>query len=209
VACRGVWPWVRDTEIDPQNVIIGEHPHVEADWGNVRIVRVRTQNAPKVLCDGYFEGMCAETGKTVRYDAPRGADHQLLKLTDTQRDVYLSFGGLLHTGRILGSSCYRKVDGLKQHKGKPMTYTGEPIEVFTGAWSTPSAVEFTVVRTAAGEQPDQVAQVVEWLRTLYRHFGDWSTKPAPLHFEGALKEYLPDYDLDEEDEEDEGEDGEE
>jgi RNaseH domain of pPIWI_RE len=121
--------------------------------------------------------------------------------------VYLSFGGLLHTGRIIGSSCYREVDGLKRHKGKPITYTREPIEAFTGAWSTPSAVEFTIVRTAAGERPDQVVQVVEWLRTLYAHFGDWSTKPAPLHFEGALKEYLPDYDLDEE--EDDGEDGEE
>jgi hypothetical protein len=198
VACRGVWPWVRDTEIDSQNVIIGEHPHVEADWGDVRIVRVRTQNAPKVLFDGYFEGTCTETGETVRYDAPKGADAQLFKLADTEADVYLSFGGLLHTGRILGSSCYREVDGLKQHKGKPITYTREPIEVFTRAWSTPNAVEFTVIRKAAAERSDQVAQVVEWLRTLYAHFGDWSTKPAPLRFEGALKEYLPDYDLDEE-----------
>jgi hypothetical protein len=88
-----------------------------------------------------------------------------------------------------------------------MTYTREPIEVFTGAWSTPKAVEFTVIRKAAGERPDQVAQVVEWLRTLYEHFGDWSTKPAPLYFEGALKEYLADYDLDEA--EDDGEDSEE
>jgi hypothetical protein len=47
-----------------------------------------------------------------------------------------------------------------------MTYTREPIEAFTGAWSTPSAVEFTVVRKAAGERSDQVAQVVEWLRTV-------------------------------------------
>jgi hypothetical protein len=77
-----------------------------------------------------------------------------------------------------------------------------------GAWSTPSAVEFTIVRTVPGEKPDQAAQVVEWLRTLYEHIGDWSTKPAPLFFEAALKEYLADYDLDEEDEE-EGEDGEE
>lgn len=66
-----------------------------------------------------------------------------------------------------------------------------------GAWSTPSAVEFTVVRTAAGERPDQLVQVVQWLRTLYAHIGDWTTKPAPLHFEGVLKEYLPDYGLDE------------
>lgn len=207
VACRGVWPWVADTRIDPENVVIGEHLHAEADWGNVRIVRVRTQNAPKVLFDGYFEGTCAETGKTVRYDAPKWAEAQLFKLTDTQADVYLSFGALLRTDLVRGSSCYREVDGLKRHKGKPMIYTREPIEIFTKAWSTPSAVEFTVVRKAAGERSEQVAQVVEWLRTLYAHFGDWSTKPAPLYFENALKEYLADYDLDEE--EDDSEDGEE
>jgi hypothetical protein len=56
VACRDMWPWLADTKIDPQNVVIGQHPHAEADWGNVRIVRVRSQNAPKVLFDGYFEG---------------------------------------------------------------------------------------------------------------------------------------------------------
>jgi hypothetical protein len=105
VACRGVWPWVAGARIDPENFAIGEHPHVEADWGNVRIVRVRTQNAPKVLFDGYLEGTCSETGETVRYDAPKWADAQLFKPTDTQADVYLSFGGLLHTGRIRGSSC--------------------------------------------------------------------------------------------------------
>jgi hypothetical protein len=207
VACRDMWPWVADTSIDPKNIIIGEHPHAEADWGNVRIVRVRTQNAPKVLFDGYFEGTRTETGETMRYDAPKWAEAQLFKLTDTHADVYFSFGGLLRTDRILGSSCYQEVDGLKRHKGKPMTYTREPIKVFTGAWSTPSAVEFAVIRMADGERPEQVVQVVEWLRTLYEHFGDWSTKPAPLYFEGALKEYLADYDLDEE--EDNSEDGEE
>jgi hypothetical protein len=74
-----------------------------------------------------------------------------------------------------------------------------------GAWSTPNAVEFTVVRTAAGERPDQLAQFVDCLRTLYEHIGDWTTKPAPLYFEEALKEYLADFDLDEE--ADEGEEG--
>jgi hypothetical protein len=206
VACREVWPWVADTRLDSENVLIAGHPHAEADWGDVRIVRVRTQNAPKVLFDRYFEGVCAETGDVVRYNAPKWADAQLFKLTDTRANVYLSFGGLLRIGRIQGSSCYQEIDGLKKNDGKPATYTRQPIGVFTGAWSTPSAVEFTVVRTAAGEQPEQIAQVVEWLRTLYAHSGDWSTKPAPLFFERVLKEYLADYDLDEDDEDSEEED---
>jgi RNaseH domain of pPIWI_RE len=27
VACRDMWPWLADTKIDPQNVVIGQHPH--------------------------------------------------------------------------------------------------------------------------------------------------------------------------------------
>jgi hypothetical protein len=203
VSCREVWPWVTDTKLDGENVVIAGHPHAEADWGDVRIVRIRTQNVPKILFDGYFEGVCSGTGEVVNYDAPKWADAQLFKVTDSQANVYLSFGGLLRTTRILGSSCYRQIDGLRRNVGTPTTYRREPIERFTGAWSTPSGVEFTVVRTAQGEQPEQVAQLVEWLRTLYEHVGDWTTKPAPLHFEGALKEYVADYDVDE-DVEDEG-----
>jgi len=211
VACRQVWPWVTDTKLDSENIVVAGHLHAEVDWGNVRIVRVRMQNAPKVLFDRYFRGESAETGEVVRYDAPKWADAQLFKLSDARANVYLSFGSLLRTDRILGSSCYRAIEGLKKRSGRPATYTRTTIEIFTGAWSTPSAVEFTVVRTAPGENPDQVAQLVEWLRTLYEHIGDWTTKPAPLYFEAALKEYLADYDLDEADDEDseDGEDGEE
>jgi len=43
---------------------------------------------------------------------------------------------------------------------------------------------------------------VKWLRQCYAHFGDWTIKPAPLYFERVLKEYLPDYDFEEDDSED-------
>jgi hypothetical protein len=52
---------------------------------------------------------------------------------------------------------------------------------------------------------------MEWLRTVFVHFGDWSTRPAPMHFERALRDHIADYDVDKEDEErsDEGDDDEE
>jgi hypothetical protein len=59
-------------------------------------------------------------------------------------------------------------------------------------------VEFVVVRSD-GEDPDQVASLVEWLRQCYLHIGDWTNNPAPLYFDSQIKKYLADYDLDEED----------
>ncbi len=200
VACRGVWPWVADGSLDPENVLIARHPHAEMDWGQVRIVRVRTQNAPKVLFDRCFMGECAETGESIRYDAPGWAEAKLFKLTDAHANVYLSFGSLIRS-LIRGTSCYREVEGLKQNSGSPRTFSRMTRKPYTGAWSTPDAVELTVVRAAPGESPDDVARFVEWLRTLCQHVGDWTTKPPPLHFEAALKDYLADYDFEEEDEE--------
>ncbi|MGH2487900.1 MAG: RNaseH domain-containing protein, partial [Ktedonobacterales bacterium] len=206
VACHQIWPWVADAKLDPDNIVVAGHLHAEADWGNVRIVRVRMQNAPKVLFDRYYRGECANNGEIVCYDAPKWAEAQLFKLADARADVYFSFGSLLRRGRTLGSSCYRTIEGLKKNSDGHATYLRKAIEIFTGAWSTPNAVEFTVVRTAPGESPDQVAQLAEWLRTLYEHIGDWTSKPAPLFFESTLKEYLADYDLDvESEEEDESE----
>ena len=198
VACREVLPWLADSKLDPKNVVIGNHVHAEADWGNVRIARIRTQNAPKVLFDFSSEGECCETGEFMQYDSPKWADAQLFQIKDSHADVFLSFGSILRKGRILGVSCYRPRIGLKANPGTPRTHRCIERPPFTNAWSTPTAVEITVVQTAPGEQPNQVAQLVEWLRTLHQHTGDWSIKPAPLFFERALKEYLADYELDEE-----------
>ena len=37
-----------------------------------------------------------------------------------------------------------------------------------------------VVVRANGDDPDQIARLVEWLRQRHAHFGDWTIKPAPL-----------------------------
>lgn len=196
VSCRGAWPWVADTKLDGENILVAGHPHAEADWGNVRIVRVRTDNGPKILFDRYYKGICAETSEVVCYDAPTWAEAQLFKLADTQASVYFSFGSLLQK-RVRGTSCYREIDGLSKTRGKSKAYARKRMGIYKDAWATPNAVEFTVAKTARGESPDQLVQFVEWLRTLYAHIGDWTTKPAPLFFDGVLKDYLADYDLDE------------
>ena len=194
-ACRSVWPWLTDSKMDPGNIVINGHPHAEADWGNARIVRVRTSNAPKVLLNGTVIGKEPNTDEAVQYAAPKRAEAQVFRVDDSVADVYLSFGSLLRKGLVQGVSCYRSIATLKSNGDKPRSFSVVNRPPFTGAWSTPSAVEFTIVRTAPGEDPDQLAKLVESLRSLYLHTGDWTSKPAPLFFESVLKEYLADYSL--------------
>lgn len=196
VACRDVWPWVADSRIDVHNVVLGEHPHAEADWGDVRLVRVRMANAPKVLFPAVVTGTGNQTGEIIRYADPDAADAQLFRLTDAALPVYLSFGSFV-TKRFGGASCYRTITRLKTPQKGPRKYVKEEEAPWTNAWATPSGVEFAVLRTAVGEDPDQLARYLEQLRILFGHVGGWTSKPAPLHFETALRVYLADYTLDE------------
>lgn len=208
---RSVWPWLKDEVIDPNNVHLDGTFHAEAAWPRARLVRVRTQNTPKVLWDKHFHGAVQgedgqPTDEIIRYHAPSAAEADLFKLTDTQgTNVYLSFGSTIRTKQTQGRSGYRALDGMKQVRDDAGQYfVADTMKVHTDAWTTPAGVEIVVVR-AGGDQPDQVARLVEWLRQCYAHFGEWTTKPAPLYFERALKEYLADYDLDEEEGGEEGE----
>ena len=202
-SCRNAWPWLQDSILDSSNVVMAGHPHAEADWGDARILRVRTANAPKVLLDGCAVGEEIEGPGRIEYSAPKRSDAQVYRIDDSAADVYLSFGSLLRTNLKQGLSCYRSVELLKQNPGSPRTYAIDQRQAFTGAWSTPTAVEFTVVRTAPGEHPNQLAALAEGLRSVFVHMGDWTTKPAPLFFERVLKNYLADYSMDEAESEEE------
>lgn len=208
---RSVWPWLRDEDMDPNNVHLDGTFHAEAAWRHARFVRVRTNNSPKILWDKHFEGAVQDddgnlTNEVIRYHAPDAAEAELFKLADTHNThVYLSFGSTIRTNQTLGLSCYRQLDGMKLTKDeatKSQYYVAETRDIHKKAWTTPIGVEIVVVRPGS-DQPDQVARLVEWLRQCYVHFGEWTVKPAPLYFERVLKEYIADYDLEEgEDEED-------
>jgi hypothetical protein len=198
---RSVWPWLRDEQLDPQNVKLTESFHAEAAWSHVRLVRVRTNNSPKILQDGRFSGIIGRNGKQVSYRTPKWVEAALFKLTDTiGSHVYLSFGSMIRLGRTQGTSSYREIHGIKMKKndGKQIFEQGV-LKRHTDAWTTPQGVEFVVIRPGR-DRPDQLARLLEWLRQCYAHFGEWSIKPAPLFFERTLKEYLADYTL----EDDEG-----
>lgn len=201
---RSVWPWLKDEEIDANNVRLADGFHVEAAWPHARLVRVRTNNSPKVLWDAEFHGVVEGRSEEVRYRAPGWAEAQLFKINDTiKTDVYLSFGSSIRTSRTKGKSCYREIQGMKLVKN-PYGFEVATMERHNDTWTTPVGLEIFVIRTG-GDQPDQVARLVEWLRQCYAHFGEWTSKPAPLFFESVLKQYLADYELEEDEDVDDDE----
>ena len=218
--CRSVWPWLTDSRLDPQNISIAGADHAQVLWPHLRIVRIRADNSPKVLWDQRYTGVGPNGETLIQYRGPIGADADLFQVTDTAgAPTYLSFGSALRHGRKHGTSSYRRLEGLDRgpgsagdenadHSGPAARYHIATFEPYSEAWTTPNGVEIVVVQTGvntapgmekAAEAAEQVAALVEWLRQCYAHFGEWSAKPAPLHFARLAKEYIADYALDEDD----------
>lgn len=200
---RYVWPWLKDDTIDPTNISLDGGYNEQSTWPHARFVRTRTNNAPKVIFYKDAVGTIDETGEEVYAPAPVWAEAMLFRLTDTvpTSHVYLSFGSIVRK-QPRGRSCYHSHWGFaqKRPKNQPQYYEYAELDPYTDAWSTPSALEIVVVRPGTGE-PHQTALLTTWLRQCYAHFGAWTTKPAPLFFEGVLKQYISDFELSDEEEE--------
>lgn len=203
---RSAWPWLQDKDIDPANVHLAGGFNAQVAWSHARLVRIRMDNSPKVLWDQEYSGKTNETDETISYHAPRWAEADLFKLNDTvNTSVYLSFGSEIRTGLVRGRSSYREMPGMQQKKdGEKRRFAATMMQRFDHNWATPAGVEIVVVRPVH-DHPDQIARFIEWLRQCYAHIGPWTSKPAPTFFATALKEYLPDYALDEEENEGEQE----
>ncbi len=202
-SARSVWPWLKDEVIDPANVHLAGGYNEQMAWRHARMVRVRTMNSPKVLRDGTRTAEVSETREVLQMRSPKWLQATLLRLNDTRgSNVYLSFGSDIRQ-RKLEQSCYRSTEGFERKNidGKPV-YVVATVKPLTDSWTTPNGLEVVVLRPDK-DSPNQLAQLIVWLRQCYAHFGAWTTKPAPLFFEGVLKEYLADFELND----DEGADG--
>jgi len=199
---RSAWSWLQDKDIDPTNVHLAGGFNAQVAWSHARLVRIRTDNSPKVLWDQEYSGNTSDTDETICYHAPRWAEADLFKLNDTvNTSVYLSFGSEIRTGRIKGRSSYREIWGMQQKKdGEKKRFAATMMQRFDHNWATPTGVEIVVVRPEH-DHPDQIARLIEWLRQCYVHVGPWTSKPAPTFFATVLKEYLPDYAIDDEESE--------
>lgn len=185
----GMWPWLSDAQIDPVNMSLAGESHVEQFFPDATFIRIRPDISPKVIMD---------TPKTkivlngeVRPSAKR-SDADLYRVTDTEpgMDTYLSFGSKITKSLANAASCYQSITEAN----------GPTRDPHSGAWQTPNAIDITIVRPGS-LQSEALAKFVEALRSEYAHFGSWISAPGPLHFASLLKEYVPDYDIDEEEEE--------
>lgn len=186
----GLWPWLADTGLDPKNIDLGGNLHAEQDFPNATIVRLRDDHAPKVLTNAKRVQVCVDG--EIR-PAAMWSDANLYAVEDVAESVptFFSFGSRI----------------IKQPRGVSSYLTmdigpGKESQPWLGAWSTPNALELTVIRSPR-LHPEDVAKLVEALRSEYAHFGGWTKYPVPLFFASFLKEYVPDYELVDEDDIDE------
>lgn len=186
----GMWPWITDANMQPGAVRLGSEPHAEQDFPGAALVRLRPNHAPKVIMDTKQVQICVDG--VVRPSAT-WSDADLYRVTDTGKEMptYLSFGSRIFKGKR-SASTYQTIT----------EEDGTTVSPYTDAWLTPNAIEITVVRCQHHAAED-LAKLIEALRSEYAHFGSWSNAPGPLHFASFLKEYVPDYELAEDDEDEE------
>lgn len=191
--CRSHWTWLQDGELNPENIEIADHGYAQVAWPEVRIVRVRANNSPKVLWEKVYSATTINGGREVRYEAPGWAEAQIFRLSEAIDPVFLSFGSFVNKV-TRGVSGYRAILGMKQGLKKPlMTELRKPHH---DAWLTPQGLEVTVVGNG-GAPAEEMAALVEWLRQCSAHYAGWTSQPAPLSFASLFREYLADYEMDE------------
>ncbi|PSB05770.1 hypothetical protein C7B62_24480 [Pleurocapsa sp. CCALA 161] len=132
--------------------------------------------------------------------------------------VYLSIGKKTLHQKQRGVSCYRKVEQDKyletkvlnaksKNKYRKVTNSAglkikniQDQEPHTDQWATPNPLEIIVVSRQKQDTPDYIAGFVESLRYGYGHFNEWTKLAAPLFFERVVRDYISNFNLEEEEE---------
>jgi hypothetical protein len=165
------------------------------------------------------EKLKAEQNKLIDISAPSAQITGLFKLNIENKTgcvPYLSIGDKTLHQKKRGFSCYRKVEQDKDFKIKvidsnnqvsyqPITNKAglkikilEKQEEYTGQLPTPNPLEIIVALRQQKDEPDFIAGFIENLRYGYGHFNESSKLPAPLFFERVVRDYISDFNLEQE-----------
>ena len=218
------WKWLTDTGVDPLNVDFDKGgTALQQIWNEsgVRIVRVREGNSPQIILDK--EELLAsiekddprkkkeiEPNKTTRVPtSPDGG--KLYRVESSSFPTYITIGGKQRPKLKRGRSCYRDSEFLDTRGTAEESYENtegglklQPLGVYeatTGQWPTPNPLELIVAFKQENDDPDAIAELVEGLRFGYGHYGEWSSLPAPLFFERVVRDYIAEFENEEEIEE--------
>ncbi len=157
----GTWPWLADKEINPSDINLNQKNHAEEDFRNVTFIRIRPDHAPKVVMEA--PRTFVRINDHLR-PAARRCDADLFRLTDTSEAMptYYSFGTSIRTELVGGTSSYRMITKLDSKTGEEKCQSP-----WTKAWSTPNAIEITVLQHPKRIyfHPDDLAKLIEALRS--------------------------------------------
>jgi hypothetical protein len=224
--CAQLWGWLADIRINANQIDLGtQSQHMQQEWEEVRIVRVRQELAPGAI--EKTERHLAETtlaDKRSRKDltsdltipSASSSSSKLFRLNST-RDTgcvtYLSTGNKYLNANKRGQSCYRSTqqpESVKDETTKAVLSNVAglkidrvvPVPPFIGQYPTPNPIEMVVTLRQENDDPDRIATLVESLRYGLGHVSDWVALAAPLFFERVVRDYISEFSIDDGDEDD-------
>jgi hypothetical protein len=230
-----LWPWLRDQDIDAGRIEIGGRQWMEETWKSARIVRIREELAPGIV-EAKVRSFAVSSEVDARRQADLSADlsipvpssptglHRLDAKEDAGSVAYLSVGHNTLVTKARGPSAYKSTtvampqrraasDGktnaarLKNAAGMPLVkLVDRPLA--TDQLADPNPLEIVVTLRQEHDDPDQLALLVEALRHVVGHYGEWTTLPAPLFFERVVRDYVSGFALEDNlEDNDEADDG--
>lgn len=218
-SASGLWPWLRDDKIGNEVALARENFDATKRWPGIRIVRVRTAHAGRVIVrkTTRLEELDADNGKPTGRILERPVPTitaRMVRIGDG-RHYWATSGYLEQLTR--GLSVYRETRSTARLRGAALpawaavkdTRTndvlGEAVFDLTETpYRLPNSVEFSVAVVARGDDPDAVAAAANSLRFGYGHTPSFTTLPAPLSFESKVRDYMARFGVEEADAEDSG-----
>lgn len=218
----GLWSWLRDTDVDPEDMQISQQRYMQDTWPGLRLVRVRTGSAPVLLSQVRLP-LARSSEDDTRTEERLSVDMWLnaptaasgLYRVGSRADepgVYISVAARPTTFQEKrGVSCYRPVQlakkvtqpdsrsGLRNQAGKILHELQERAPHTKKRWITPASVELAVLLASENDEMDEVATFVHELRRGVGHYDEQVKLPSPLFFARVVREYVAAFEIEEAD----------
>lgn len=226
--CAVLWKWLKDAEINVDNIEISNKERMQVNWRGARIVRIREGHTPYLVTDKilHLEKLTAPTDE-INYRRPTSVPG-LYRVSESAHAGCCSYWSVAAPGHqhARGESCLEPTCRLVG--AEALTSDEEPGEpdddadeveptaakhlylkerpTYIKHWSSPNPIEMVVTIRGNDDDPDQIARFVETLRYGFGHHSRWTSLPGPLFFERVVRDYISAFALEDADLEDESAD---